>query len=726
MNLVRKSSLLVSALLLAAAAVLAVSCHHKVPSEEPVTRAETVSHAEVMKAVPSDAALVMCFQNARSGLEILTDKNACFGTLLSGSPLFRRFISELSEADLLKSQHMAVSLHFTGSLEPLMALDFGKSQLDTAGMHRKLLSLVESSNLSSAIVRQGGITYMIISASGTMVNSSKRHLEGNISIMEDKNFATIARQATSREVIFLSNGYADKVMQAFLGRPLRRHAEFVKKAADWTAFDIKDFSKSKVRIIGRFASGEGKSYYTRILKDNPSGDCRFAEAVPESATFALSQSVTNLEDFYKSYTDYLDANSLMGKHQTLCDSVKRHLGVLPLKWGESLGVCEVVSAEWKDVEGNERSATIFRASRQRKNAAELLDPYCINAISALFGNIYASEDVSTVGTWGEWYAAGDEESVTDWSASLEAGATLESYLGEVSVPVPARSSALAAYFSLDRSEDRLEELFRPVLASDISTMLEDVSYAPVVMSCGKDGFEWDICRISSSERNSSAANKAPAMHRLQVEVPTGPFKVVNSATGRNNLFYQNKNLALCLKEESGKGLWGVPFSKPLCGYASNVDYFDNGKLQIIFAAGSSIYLIDRTGHFVKGFPKDLGKDVLLGPVVSGEPGSYSLMVLHKDNTVGVYDIDGNPDPEWLGVACEESMLSMPYQVSDGERSCWVVRTPSKTLLFGPHGGDTLYDKTGKKAIRRDSEVEITGKGTVTFTCTDGKKRNIKF
>ena len=41
----------------------------------------------------------------------------------------------------------------------------------------------------------------------------------------------------------------------------------------------------------------------------------------------------------------------------------------------------------------------------------------------------------------------------------------------------------------------------------------------------------------------------------------------------------------------------------------------NGKIQFCFCAGSSVYLIDRLGRFVSGFPVDLGKTVLLGPSV---------------------------------------------------------------------------------------------------------------
>ena len=74
----------------------------------------------------------------------------------------------------------------------------------------------------------------------------------------------------------------------------------------------------------------------------------------------------------------------------------------------------------------------------------------------------------------------------------------------------------------------------------------------------------------------------------RVEVSKGPFEVPNSGTGRGCLFYQNANNALCLKELSGKGIWGVPFSDPICGNACAIDYYGNGRKQILFAAVSCL------------------------------------------------------------------------------------------------------------------------------------------
>ena len=709
----------------ATAAVMLISCHGRTSEEQQTdVRPSAVSHSEVLRAVPTDAAAVLCFQSAKSGLETITDETSAFSTLISGSQLFRRFIAGLKDASLLRSQHMAISVHYTGSLEPLMIVDYGKSQSDTTSSHRQLMSLAEEANLSSDLVRKGNVTYIIISASETMVNSSKRHLSDNASILDDPDFASLAKQMSSKDVVFFSNNYSDKLISSYFGKSLRRYSSFVKKAAEWTALDIRSISAKHIQMEGRTACSDSRARYMRVLSDNPSGECLFAECVPESAWYAIALGPSDIQSWYDSYTGYLDASSMLQKHLAVCDTVKARTGMNLMKWASEMKICEAVVAGWNDVERNDRQAVFFRSSKARKSV-DGVHPFTDgDAVAAVFGNAFSVPSDAFYAVMGNWTAIGDEASVNDWTEKMKGVSVLQNLLEQMSVPVPGKGASMAGYFSLDRADAHFDDLFRSALASDLATTLDGVAYEPMVFSFGKDGFAWDIYRLESSDRSASG-NVARAGFNTQVEVPAGPFRVMNSATGRVNLFYQNQQLSLCLKEESGKGLWGVPFKTPICGSAVNVDYYANGKLQILFAAGSSLYIIDRTGRFVSGFPVDLGKEILLGPELSGEPGAYRVMVLHTDNTVGVYDLDGQPDPAWLGIQVDGNITAMPALVTSGGKACRVVRTSTGTHLFGPDGGEPLYTKTGSKAISRDSAVEVSEDGTVTFTCNDGRKRKIQ-
>jgi hypothetical protein len=172
----------------------------------------------------------------------------------------------------------------------------------------------------------------------------------------------------------------------------------------------------------------------------------------------------------------------------------------------------------------------------------------------------------------------------------------------------------------------------------------------------------------------------------------------------------------------------VPFDGKLCGTAQNVDYYANGKLQIIFGSGSRIYVIDRLGRFVTGFPVDLGKEILIGPDVYDFNGTraYNIIVLHKDNTIEMYNLKGNKPSSWKTIIAPETIKGLPERIKIGGSSFWVVRTSIQTLIYPFNGGSAVTEFKGDQMIRPDSEVRILDGGTsVSVDCYDGKSRTVK-
>ncbi|MBO4761046.1 MAG: hypothetical protein J5520_04775, partial [Bacteroidales bacterium] len=267
-------------------------------------------------------------------------------------------------------------------------------------------------------------------------------------------------------------------------------------------------------------------------------------------------------------------------------------------------------------------------------------------------------------------------------------------------------------------------LFRPVLASAFKDAVSGVSMEALMVVMNGDKATINMERIPVVK----AADHTVLSRDTVVTVPEGPFKVMNSGTGRMNLFSQTSNNALTLKEENGKGIWSVPFGSRICGAAETVDYYANGKLQILFASGSKLYLIDRLGRFVKDFPSELGKEVLLGPAVydfSGAKG-YTVMILHKDNTIGMYDLHGKLRSGWQEISVEgETIKKLPELLEVNGIRYWVVRTSECTRIYGFEGGEQLTSATGDKRLRPDAVIEVSAKGSLTAVCLDGKTRTIR-
>ena len=185
------------------------------------------------------------------------------------------------------------------------------------------------------------------------------------------------------------------------------------------------------------------------------------------------------------------------------------------------------------------------------------------------------------------------------------------------------------YFSCDR--DRIGEFvtIKVTKANGVSLYGEDLTELPQPSGDG-DGTAPEL------------------VEDVPVTVPRGPFPVKNFIDGSTNWLEQLENNDIRLLGASRNPLWTVKFQTPLCGTVRQIDYLKNDKLQMLFASEDKIYLLDRLGRKVGRFPISLGKRILLGPDVYDFSGDrdYTLMVLHEDNTLMQYGLDGKPVPGW--------------------------------------------------------------------------------
>lgn len=300
--------------------------------------------------------------------------------------------------------------------------------------------------------------------------------------------------------------------------------------------------------------------------------------------------------------------------------------------------------------------------------------------------------------------------------------SLKNRLQDASVPSMA---GYTVYASLSDEPAVITDLFTGELADKLQAYVRGSGYAPASATLDVSG-ELPAMRIRLDKR-ALKGSKVQVMERdTTVVVPTGLFPVQNYTTGETNYLYQNNHLSICLNDANGKGVWGIPFKEPLCGRVQNIDYYNNKKIQFLFAAGSSLYLLDRLGHWVSGFPVNLGKPVLLGPDAYDFTGAggYTVMILHKDNSLERYNLHGQKPEGWKGIKAPEVVKNLPELLETKGKRYWAVRTSVQTLIYPFEGGEPLTREQGGKMLKPDAVLTPTSKG-VSGECYDGKTRDFK-
>lgn len=691
------------------------------------TRSEDGCDNVLLAAVPSDAVLVAAYSKA--------------GDAVPGV-----FAGAVLPESFLKSSAV-VSMHYAGGLTTLYLFDAGEASelpsedasalmasLGEAGLFRQFLDCSGHEG-AGRITRRSVVA---ASASETLLKSAVRHLSKSVSVMDAPGFADACAAADGDNVLFVSNVHADQLLPAFLTRRHASYAGFISRVADWTVTDM-DFSSDRTSFEGTMIHDGDMSRYSNVLLKSSPAVSSLSEILPSYCLFAASLPLSEVEPYHDAYRSHLDSRQMMQKNMARQKELQGRTGVSPLDFFLAVGLKEVAVASFM-VGNSMESVILMKAGRideslifKGTDVTSMKDyvpsvhswPYSGFA-SAVFGGLFGLKDESCFTCVDGWIISGSLKAVDEYVSGKALEYSLKEYMSDASSEddlLADGKHSFVSYFSFTADPACLDGIFAKGFLENFESVCSGADYCPSVLSIspGKDGnavLNVDFFRLSLQK------TKAPVFERdTVVNVPAGPFEVKNSGTGKMNRFYQNSHLSLCLSED-GRDLWGVPFDKPLCGTARNVDYYANGKLQILFGAGSQIYLIDRLGRYVSGFPVNLGKDILLGPDVYDFNGvrKYNIMVLHKDNTLEMYNLKGQKPSSWKGIRAPETVKSLPERLVAGGKSYWVVRTSIRTLIYPFYGGETLTSFEGDQMIRPDSEVKVKDDASVEVSCYDGRSR----
>ena len=694
----------------------------------------------LLPAVPADAVLVACMPDV---------KNAA-GGVLSGFSFPDSLSSRLHSMKSIASAPMTASLHYSGSLHALYVFDAGKASAQPSEDASVLMDLASAMGMSSEFVDCSSVTdgsrdiarrsLVIVSDSEILVKSSRRHLEKSISVMDASGFAEASSSVSGNNVIFFSNPHAKMLMSEMFTKKYAAHNPFISTLAQWTVADITKSDKSGTYATASAVFENDPSDFMTVLAKSEPAVSKVSHILPSYTVSAVSLPMKDAEPYITAYQSYLDSKQALQALRKKNRDLQTRTGVSPEDFVKRLDVKEMARATFMSG-GALDTVNLMRIGRQDtlifvgtqnksfKNYVPAIHswPYASYA-SAVFGKFFQLKDESCFTYIDGWIVSGSLKAVEEYVQGKTLEYDLVEYMADAGQKdMLSTEASLVAYFSLTQDQEGQSNIFKKAFKDALKPFHEDSDYAPLILSAvrGKHGMELSL----QMPKLTMMKTKAPEFERdTTVVVPQGPFRVKNSGTGKMNLFYQNSHGSLCLQEEGGKGLWGVPFDGKLCGTAQNVDYYANGKLQIIFGSGSKIYVIDRLGRFVTGFPVDLGKEILVGPDVYDFNGTkaYNIMVLHKDNTIEMYNLKGRKPSTWKTIIAPETIKGLPEPVKVGGNTFWVVRTSIQTLIYPFSGGSALTSFKGDQMIRPDSEVKpLEDKVSVSVSCYDGQTRTVK-
>lgn len=128
-------------------------------------------------------------------------------------------------------------------------------------------------------------------------------------------------------------------------------------------------------------------------------------------------------------------------------------------------------------------------------------------------------------------------------------------------------------------------------------------------------------------------------NKLDAPVKGRPYAVINHNTQETEYLVQDEENKLYLINPKGLVLWSRPIGEPILGQLTQIDYYNNHKMQYLFATRNNIHLIDRNGNNTADFPIRL-QQLAVGGVTYidyGNPREFRLFVPCEDKMMRLYD-----------------------------------------------------------------------------------------
>ncbi|MCU0402371.1 MAG: hypothetical protein MUE75_15430 [Algoriphagus sp.] len=167
--------------------------------------------------------------------------------------------------------------------------------------------------------------------------------------------------------------------------------------------------------------------------------------------------------------------------------------------------------------------------------------------------------------------------------------------------------------------------------------------------------------------------------------------IKNFNDNTQDLVIQDQDHVLYLLNSDGEQVYSIPLSGPVISDAFQIDFFKNGKLQLLFATADQIHAIDRLGNYLPGFPLSIPEEKLtnLNLVDYEQTREYRYFAATEKGNLWLFDKTGKALEGWSPFQLGETVVGVPFH----------FRVPGKgdfMIAQGKSGKIHFFNRRGEK------------------------------
>lgn len=750
---------------------------------------ETAPISESIQAVPSSAAFIFETHDFHSLWQKLSETNVMWSEL-QVTDYFREmhatgyFLDSIIMHDpevnkILHQQSAVISAHMAGasrfdflyctavpgnvdkeSVNALMdKVSSGKAILTERIYDETTVTDIKiaGTELEFTYTLKNGL--FIASGSGVLVEDAIRHLNKEAYLTDNHDFMQVQRTAGIENTdgnLYINYRSFPNMLATYLNMKTIKQVVPLSAFASWSELDLL-LKPNALSFEGFTYSNDTINNYLNIFLNQQPEDVEIPTILPENTAILIEMGISNPEGFLKDYRTYLSKNNRLFEYEQELEGINNScncdINELMLSWlGNEIALAIgepadrsternkyiIASTTGLDYTTSSLTALVEKlgTSDNPEAAAEDYKGYSLQRIDLqniwfrLLGEIFDGFEESHFTIVDDFVVFANSRSALRSLINMKlAGKTLSldpnytAFSEEM-----ASESNILIYTNIARSAHLYKDYLTKDYAASIDTHL-------VLMR----KFEAGAMQFSSYKKNLFLNNVYLKYNPVYKQVTSSLWEAQLDTTISRPAWmvtnHKNGNLEVCVQDDAntlylisatGNILWKRYLTEPIIGDIRQIDVLKNNKLQLLFNTRSNIYLIDRNGNDVTGFPAALTAPAShqLAVMDYDNNRNYRLLIPCIDNKVYNYDQTGKIVDGWAFPGTTSLVRTdIEHFVVNNKDYIFITEDNGKIHLLDRRGNERVNTETVLKG-RSDNPVYIEqaneiGKCRVVYTDTAG-------
>lgn len=719
---------------------------------------ESIANIELFENISSTIGFVDSLSNANALVKKITRNNTIYlavnasGGNTSTYILSANIPNDINHSDLF-------------SLSKLLAIGLYKDQEKYFNQTSILNFNKENGSFQTiSIAINNGI--LLISNSPLLIEKSISQLDNNISLLNNQQFIAINKTAGSKvnANIYFNLKYTPLLFRQLLSEKYKKGVNTLSDIAQWIELDL-DLTKNKMVMSGLSTIADSTNSFLRLFKKQKPIDNEMLSVIPSETGILIWTGIPNLNLYLDDYRSYLDKK---GEIFNYTQNLGRYRNLIGLEVqqlfetiiNEEVGVVFVPSVnnnsndDWyivsktksasatkeqllKAIEvyskqtHTETSTTPKVIKFDKEKSVEVYHQPIEGLFSIALGSLYQNINDSYFCFIDNWLVMGESpESLERFVKSNIRNNVLQKneQFKQFSNELPKKNNYLV--YINPKSIDKIAKNLLNI-NNNLSNSLgnfQGITYQLI----GGNNLIFNTLTITTTEEVKSVQNKGGAWETKLDGLPIiKPQIVINHISNDKEIFVQDSEYNIYLINSIGRILWKRKLDEALISDVNQVDIFKNRKLQLAFNTSKKLYIIDRNGRDLTGFPVTYPTPATNPVSVIDYDGrrDYRFFQACSDRKIYVYDSKGKSIKGWLFNKTESVVTDRIGFVRNGGLDYIIVFDSNRPYILNRKGEERIkLKKYFSKAPNSSFALvsDINGKPTISTSDTIGLVRSIYF